>query len=167
MTASTVAADQPASANHPRSAGRCDASRYTGLVLFDTRNAMLHEHVAAGISLEPVEQDVTNLVLFQHQPERVRRVVAERAQIEIGNDAGAPVAILVVSHDIATLQHLFSDADGGEHLQSRRMDSGGTRVVEDLRAGLQHRHRYSATGEVECRGETDGTRASDQHSVGR
>ena len=85
-----------------------------------------------GIFLEHVEQDVANLVLLEHQPVRVRRVVREHAEIEIGDHAGAAVAILVVAHDIAAREHGIGDAALCEHLQRRRMDGAGARIVEDL-----------------------------------
>ena len=46
------------------------------------------------------------------------------------------------------------------------MDGAGARIVEDLVAGLQHRHRDAAAGEVERGGEADRAGAGDQHAVG-
>ena len=68
------------SIQRPRNAfdppGVSTAAVTPGLILRDTCHAMLHQHLAIGQGCEQVEQDVTDLVLLQHQPERVRRVVA-------------------------------------------------------------------------------------------
>ena len=126
---------------------------------------MLHQHLAVRILLQPVEQDRANLVLLQHQPVWVGRIVGERAEIEIGDHAGAAVAILIVAYDVAAREHGIGDAACGEQFQRRRVDGAGARIVEDLVAGFQHRYRNAAPGEVERRRQPDRPGAGDQHAL--
>jgi hypothetical protein len=112
--------------------------------------------------LEPLDQHAADLVLLQHQPERVGGVVRQDTEIEIRHHAGSAVAILIVAHHIASRQHGIGHPDRGKQLQRGRVDGAGARIVGDPIPGLQDGDRNAPAHEIERGGQADRAGPRDQ-----
>ena len=94
-------------------------------------------------SPEPVEHDLTQLVLLALQPERMIGHVGQGAQVELGHHPFPPVSIGKPGSDQAPADHLIHHVEAVEQVERGRVESGGPQLPGQLGSRLQKGHFYA------------------------
>ena len=90
----------------------------------------------------------------------------QQLEIELGDLAGATVAILIVPTDEALGDQPIGETEFIDHVDRRRVEGRSPQGLGQRRKALKQHHRDARLSQAQRRGTTYGPRARDDHGFG-
>jgi len=116
-----------------------------------------------GIIGQMLEHQCLELILAQRNRVRIRRVVADRTDVEADYLAGGEDAIAHLRHLEALGEHVIEQAEAFHAFMHGPVVSHRARVGHDARVRLDHDHIHAGACQAECVDHADRAGADDQY----
>ena len=116
--------------------------------------------------LPALADELREFVLLDLQSIRMFGVLAQHVEIELGDLAGAAIAVLVIATDQTLCFEFGSDAELVHHVDGGRMEGRRPQGARQFRSALEQNDRNACLHESQCSDATDGTCARDDDRLG-
>ena len=163
--APAIGGDQIVAAKDLRSLGGAGGDADAVVVLRDLDRLVAEPQLDAGDRGQALIGPAHQLELLALQAIGMPRVPAQERQVEFGDLALAPVAVLHHRADQSHAQKRRGRAAFLEQIERRRMEGRGAIVENDFALALEHGHGNAALGEQQRRKRADRPAADDDHPI--
>src|SRR6516165_6658391 len=163
VAAGAVGADEPAARAHLGSPVALDRDLHARAMLRDVLDLSVELQLEIRLFAQLSVQNTRELGLLALHPIGVSGDVGDGAEIELREHAVLPAAILERRRGQSLRDQRPRGAEPIEHVERRRMEGRGARLLAEIRSRLEYRYRHAAADEVGRRHQADRPRARDQH----
>jgi len=165
VAAGAVGADEPAAGTRLRSPFAFDRDLHARAILGHVFDLGVELQLEIRLVVQLLVQNARQLGLLALHPVGVVGDIGDGAEIELRQHAMPPAAILERRRDQPLRDQRPRGVESIEHVERRRMEGRGARLLAEIRPRLEHRHRHAAADEVGRRHQADRPRARDQHPL--
>jgi len=145
-----IRTDQVVAAHLLQAIERADLERDASVVLSCRFDGATETDLGMGVLLQLLDQLEIELPLLALQAERIGRAALQPRQVELGDQALAPVSLLREAGLEPRLHEHVGNAVGGEHVQRRRMEGRGPQIFHDGGIALEHLDVDARVGQHHC-----------------